>query len=90
MVSGLTGEAVAVLCKHHRHSSARDEITHLVETRALEARPTLAGILDLRRDLVALPGAVLAQRLKLLGQLNPFSACSAVLTLQYKTARLGP
>jgi hypothetical protein len=43
MIGGLAGEAVAVLCEHHRNPTSGYEVPHPIHARALQGRPTLTA-----------------------------------------------
>ena len=44
VIGGLAGEAVPVLCQHHRDAPSGHEVPHAVHAGPLEARAALAGV----------------------------------------------
>src|SRR5215208_7403238 len=68
VIRWLTGEPIAVLCKHHRDAPGGHEIPHTVHTWPLKAGAALSGVYYLLQDLVAFTGGVLPQGFKLLGK----------------------
>ena len=66
MVSGLAGEAVPVLCQHHRDAACGHQVPHAVHARTLEADATLAGVGYLLEDLVSFLSGVVPESLELL------------------------
>ena len=68
MVSGFAGEAIPVLGKHHRDTTAGYQVPDAIHAGPLEAGATLGGIGDFFLDLIAATSGVITQSLELLCQ----------------------
>jgi hypothetical protein len=66
MLRWLAGEAVPILCQHHRDAATGHEVSYTVHTRPLKACAALAGVLHFLEYLESLLCCVLSQGFYLL------------------------